>query len=69
MRRWLIISPQYGTVVPVLDDGTGPMEYGSDGVIVEARTKREALVLGLRRMRSDPECHYHRKYDDGREDS
>jgi hypothetical protein len=28
MKRWWVISKEYGEVVPILDDGSGPMEYG-----------------------------------------
>lgn len=31
----------------MLDDGTGPMEYGCDVVHVEAETRRDALLLGV----------------------
>ena len=44
---WMVCSPEYGEVVPVLDDGTGPMEYGCDVVHVEAETKQDALYLGV----------------------
>ena len=51
MPKWWVITPEYGTVVAVLDDGTGPEEFGRDVVEVEAPTRREALVLGLRKLR------------------
>jgi hypothetical protein len=44
---WLVVSPEYGEVIPVLDDGTGPMEYGADVVFVEAATRSDALHLGV----------------------
>lgn len=47
MKPWLVCSPEYGEVVPILDDGTGPMEYGADCVFVEADTRRDALLLGV----------------------
>lgn len=50
MRRWWVISKEYGQVVPILDDGTGPMEYGRDVVEIEATTRRDALILGVREM-------------------
>ena len=50
MNRWWVVSPEYGTVVPVCDDGTGPMEYGCDAVEVEADTKRDALLLGVQEL-------------------
>lgn len=44
---WLVCSPEYGVVVPVLDDGTGPTEYGCDAVHVEAESRQDALMLGV----------------------
>jgi hypothetical protein len=44
---WLVCSPKYGEIVPVLDYGQGPMEYGCDVVFVEAETRRDALLLGV----------------------
>lgn len=44
---WLVVSPEYGQVISVLDDGTGPTEYGSDYVFVEAETEQDALMLGV----------------------
>jgi hypothetical protein len=43
---WLVCSPEYGTVIPIVD-GQGPMEYGCDVVHVEAETRRDALLLGV----------------------
>ena len=47
LKPWLIVSPEYGDVIPVLDDGSGPMEYGADVTFVEAETRRDALLLGV----------------------
>lgn len=47
LKPWLVVSPEYGEVIPVTDDGQGPMEYGSDVVFVEAATRRDALLLGV----------------------
>jgi hypothetical protein len=47
LQPWLVCSPEYGEVVPILDDGTGPMEYGCDVVHVEAETREDALLLGV----------------------
>ena len=44
---WLVVSPEYGTVIPILDYGQGPIEYGCDVVFVEAETRRDALLLGV----------------------
>lgn len=50
MKRWYVVTPQYGTVIPVLDDGTGPTEYGADVVEVEAPSRRAAITEGVKRM-------------------
>jgi hypothetical protein len=50
LRRWWVVTPQYGRVIPILDDGTGPMEYGADVVEVEAESKRDAIAFGVRAM-------------------
>lgn len=44
IRWWSVVSPEFGSVVPILDDGTGPVEYGRSYVEVEAHTRREAIV-------------------------
>lgn len=64
MTHYLVISPEYGTVIPILDYGEGPMEYGRDVVCVDAATKRQAKVLGVRKMRNDAHCHYHADHCD-----
>lgn len=48
MAHWEVVSGEYGEVVPILDDGTGPMEFGADYVAVEAPTKREAIKLAIK---------------------
>ena len=50
MRRWYVVTPEYGQVIPILDDGTGPLEYGADVVEVEASTRRDAIAFGVRMM-------------------
>ena len=62
--KWYVVSPEYEEVVPILDDGTGPTEYGCDCVEVEANSKREAIIKGLSAMRIDRTCH-HPQYADG----
>ena len=50
--RWfLVLSPEYGEVVPVLDFGQGPTEYGRDAVHVRTHSKARAKVLALRHFR------------------
>lgn len=51
LKRWLVITPEYGTVVPVLDYGQGPEEFGCDVIEIEAVSRRDALLLGVKEMR------------------
>ena len=51
MVRWAVTSPQYGVVEPILDDGSGPVEWWVDYVEVVAPTKRQAIVCGVQKMR------------------
>ena len=50
MRRWYVVTPEYETKVPILDDGSGPVEYGCDVVEVEAETRRDAITFGVKIM-------------------
>lgn len=50
MKRFYVVTPEYGTVVPVLDDGTGPYEYCADVVEIEAESRRDAISLGVKWM-------------------
>lgn len=50
LKHWYVITPEYGVVVPVLDFGQGPTEYGCDVIEVEAETKRDAIALGVKAM-------------------
>ena len=50
MKRWYVVTPEYGTVIPVLDTGEGPMEYGADVIEIEADTARDAVALGVKVM-------------------
>jgi hypothetical protein len=52
MSHWIVSTPEYGVTVPILDDGTGPIEYYSDSICVEAPNKRAARVEGVRKLRS-----------------
>ena len=54
MPLWVVIGPEYGEVVPVTDEGQGPIEYTCDVVEVGAETRRDALVLGVRLLRDQP---------------
>ena len=53
MPTYLVISPEYGEVVPILDYGVGPMEYASDVIRVDAPNKRAARVLAVRTWRKE----------------
>jgi hypothetical protein len=57
MRRYFVISPEWGEVVPVTDEGQGPTEYCRDVVEVEADSRSDARVLGLKLLRERP-CYY-----------
>ncbi len=43
--HYLVVSEEYGEVVPVLDYGQGPMEYGCDVWEGEAQNKSDAKTL------------------------
>ena len=49
-RKWLVITPEYDEVIPILDDGTGPIERGCDVIEIEAPTARDAITLGVKEM-------------------
>lgn len=62
MRRWLVVGPEYGTKIDIgLDDGTGPLEYGCDVVVIEAETAEDARILGVKALRAQP---YLQRYSD-----
>lgn len=50
MARFYVVTPEYSYVVPVLDDGTGPLECGADVFEVEADSKQDAVALGVKEM-------------------
>ena len=50
MKRWLVVTPQYNEVIPVLDTGEGPTETVADVIEIEAETPRDAIALGVREM-------------------
>ena len=58
MRRWLVFTPEYGKVIPILDDGSGPTEYGCDVIEVEAETQRDAIAFGVKLMLAAPDSEY-----------
>ena len=64
MKRYYVVGPEYGTVVPVLDFGEGPTEYGCDVVAVEAPDSQTAKAIGIRLMRQDPSSYLSRYNDE-----
>jgi hypothetical protein len=50
LKRWYVVTPEYGIVIPVLDFGQGPIEYGRDVIEVEAANARDAVALGVKEM-------------------
>ncbi len=54
MKHWWVVSPEMSEVVPVTDDGQGPLEYFCDVECVAAPTKRKAIALGVARMKKWP---------------
>ena len=53
MKTYMVVSPEYMTYGSYGDGSLGldPPEYGCDVVEVQALTKREAKILGLREFR------------------
>ncbi len=51
MSHWEVWTPQYMTYVGSWS--LGPPEYGCDWVVVEAETKREAMVKAVRIWRAE----------------
>ena len=43
LRWYEVVSPEYDTVIPVLDYGQGPTEYGADYMLTQAYSAREAI--------------------------
>lgn len=65
MPRWLVISPTFTYIEDVLGYGQGPAHDVADTIEIEAETKRDALLLGVKAMRAD--CtrytYHHTEYD------
>lgn len=55
MKRWLVFTPQYECHHATEAD---PAEFGCDVVEIEAKTKRDALALGVKVMLADRR-HFH----------
>ena len=65
MRRWWVITPEYGEVIPITDDGQGPTEYQSDAIEIEADTRRDAIVIGVAIMRANTSVYHWFRHCDG----
>jgi hypothetical protein len=65
MPRFYVITPEYGEVVPVTDEGQGPMEYGCDVIEIEALTAADAKALGVRAMLAKPREYRWFRHSDG----
>jgi hypothetical protein len=62
--KWTVVGPEYGVVIPITDEGQGPLEYGCDVVEVEADTKADARVLGVHELRKIPRGYIDRYSDE-----
>ena len=47
MNHYLVISPEMSDIIPILDDGSGPVEVFCCAASVEASTKREAKIKAI----------------------
>lgn len=54
MKTYYVMTPEYGLVDRLLDDGTGPTEYGRDVATLKAHTKAEARRLGYKQLKTKP---------------
>jgi len=51
-KHWYsVTSAEWGEVIPILDDGTGPTEYGCDHLWVRTTSAKRAKVLMVRAFR------------------
>lgn len=54
-----VLTPEYGVLVPILDDGTGPTEWGADWALVVATSAREAVRIAVKAwLRGENACVY-----------
>ena len=51
MKPYYVVTPEYEVTMQILDFGEGPKEPCRDVVEVEANTKREAKIKGLKELR------------------
>lgn len=54
MKHWIVISGVIEDKIPILDDGSGPIEQWREVVYAEAVTKRDAIAVGVRVMSEWP---------------
>ncbi|KKL92123.1 hypothetical protein LCGC14_1887810 [marine sediment metagenome] len=48
--HWVVVSGVMSEMIPITDDGLGPIEEWCDVVGVEAATRRKAIVAGVKEM-------------------
>lgn len=60
---YYVMSPEYETVLPILDDGTGPSEIARDVVKVQAKTKAEAKRSGYAQLKTQRWFRKHYEHD------
>lgn len=48
MTHYIVISPEISTTIPILDDGSGPLEYFCCTCFVNASSKKQAKILALK---------------------
>lgn len=65
MKRWLVVTPEYGEIIPITDEGQGPTEYQADVIEVEAETRRDAIVIGVKMMRANSRDYHWFRHCDG----
>ena len=52
MPKYAVCSPFYSATMPILEDGSGPLEETCDYIEVEAETPRQAKVFAVRAWRA-----------------
>lgn len=53
LNPYWVTSPEYGVLIPILDDGSGPIEYGCDVEEVWAPNKRDAIKIAVKKWRTE----------------
>lgn len=46
-QHWIVVSPEFPDIIPVMDDGSGPTVWECLSVSVSAETRSEAKRLAL----------------------